>query len=250
MGFARLILMRPWYRDTRKTALIACAASIIAIVIEFPAVERATRALPSSWLIIPMAVLIGPLGLSLPLFYFALYRSERTQPLSQRLQWLCVAGIIVFIADATTNLPWARSFGAGPDASVLVAPEPWTIRRLLPFLPGILNLACVLPLIGLYASRSFAADLQVSMPKPLKVTAMTAAIAWGVVALLSALRLILTPILYSDFVRMAQQIGRTPPSVKELSAEPLRMLLSGFELAVAPYVVWRSGTRPAAPTSL
>jgi len=232
-------------RDVRKAALIACAAAVLTSVMPMrDFIETLESMHLPLWWTIAMGVPIGVVALGFPVFYFELYREGGTQPLSPGSRRLCIAGALALLADLASHVPaWIGLAGSGAEATVPGPPAPWTMGRILAFVP-VMNLAYVLPLLALAVPwREAVPKATDSASKLLQGTALLSAFVGGVLAVLGVFGLVLAPVTHAHFVSVSQQTGHLPPELSEVAMEPLRRLLNGFGLFAAPYVVWRSGTQ-------
>jgi hypothetical protein len=79
-------LVKAWFTDLRKAALLACVAAVLSLLIPlWHAAQVAIRLTDVPWwskLTGLAAFLFAPI---MPLFYFALYRSEIAPRISRRL---------------------------------------------------------------------------------------------------------------------------------------------------------------------
>jgi len=247
-------LLTPWFRDIRKAALITCTAAVLSLVIP---VWHGTRTIlatnpPGKWNI-PLMVFVSFLTAIMPVFYFALYRNEGPLGFPKHLRLLSLAAALTLSVIVAAELPaWIGSLGPywtamraldwtrGAISIVAAAQHPWTISHVSTLLGEFSNLACILLLIAFSRQITDESLPEIPVSRLLGLVAKVTVIAWGLWLAFNLIRVVLTPYTYVQARNYALQIGRTPPQLADLMAEPIRMLLQQACLFTAPYVVYKS----------
>ena len=235
--------------EMRKAALIAGVMASLAIPIPLWNAARpmfALRANPAwMWWGDPTMGLIGLITLTLPLFYLCLFLEPAAPLLSERLKALSLAGAIALCVVTALGLQaWVRTLGARSVPSIY-APQGGSILNDLSIVLGSLsNLASALPLVALYAANANEFTPQEVISLRLRRVSLVAAIGWGLVAALAGLRLFLSPVINLHYRANPKLAGLLTGKLlwKGMGTEA-EFLLGQFGLFVAPYVVWRGGSR-------
>jgi hypothetical protein len=236
--------------DIRRAALIACIASILSLLIPVWNAAQQIRAVGSvypRWWIAPVAVMTVLFFAILPVFYFALYRSEGTLRFSRRLRLLAIAAALVLGLNLGVDLPaWIGSLGREGTSSVLI-PERgnWTLGDMSTVFGFLSSAAIIFMMIAVCRHVDEEPDASAPASKFFRVVTRVAVIAWGIWVAFNLCRLVLTPYWYATIPGVAFPVGRTPPPFRDAVAAAARMLLSQASLFIGPYVIWRGSSRPA-----
>lgn len=238
------------FMDIRRAALIACIASILSLLIPVWNAAQQIRAVGSvypRWWIAPVAVMTVLFFAILPVFYFALYRSEGTLRFSRRLRLLAIAAALVLGLNLGVDLPaWIGSLGREGTSSVLI-PERgnWTLGDMSTVFGFLSSAAIIFMMIAVCRHVDEEPDASAPASKFFRVVTRVAVIAWGIWVAFNLCRLVLTPYWYATIPGVAFPVGRTPPPFRDAVAAAARMLLSQASLFIGPYVIWRGSSRPA-----
>ena len=198
-------------------------------------------------------VFVSFLTAIMPVFYFALYRNEGPLGFPKQLRLLSLAAALTLSVIVAAELPaWIGSLGPywtamraldwtrGAISIVAAAQHPWTISHVSTLLGEFSNLACILLLIAFSRQITDESLPEIPVSRLLGLVAKVTVIAWGLWLAFNLIRVVLTPYTYVQAWNYALQIGRTPPQLADLMAEPIRMLLQQACLFTAPYVVYKS----------
>jgi hypothetical protein len=211
------------FLDIRKTALVACVAGIWGSVI--PVWQAVTSARPLwMWWMTPLMFFFSAI---LPVFCFALYRSEGTLCFPKHLRLLSLAAALalgIIVAADMSGL--IGSVGPREYTSVLTAaPEPWPIARVVTLLTEFSNLPFILLLIALSREATDKPSADVPASRLLSIVTKVAVVGWGLWVAFNLVRVVLTPYTYFELRNYALQIGRTPPHLADMMADAIRTLL-------------------------
>lgn len=248
-----------WFTDLRKAALIASIATLLDTSIPGWNAMRSALAIESThpswkWWVTPFSALAGLLLLTLPAFYFALYRSEGSIRLPRRLRLLSLAAALTLgILTAAAFWGWAGSLGLfwktmqliawqGGATGVLVAlGTPIAISNVSVVLTEFSNAASLLLLIALYRQTNNGSLAEVSPSRLLRFVTKITVIWWALWLALLVLGVVLTPYLYFHHFQTSASLGfgRTPPPLAAIMARAIRKLLAQFCLFAAPYIVYK-----------
>jgi len=242
----------------RRIALITCIATASGALLpmwKFAQTVFGAQSMhtPWKWLSIPVLALASLLSAMMPVFYFALYRNEGTLRFPKRYRMLALAAAIVVGIMTAAELPeWIGSSGAywrammaldwrsGGITVFTFLRAPWTIRQVSTLLGEFSNLAFILLLIAFYRQASADSSAEAQYSRLLSVVARVVFIAWGIWLAFCVVRVVLTPLSYSQIRNYGLELGRRPPTFGHFVAEPLHMLLSQACLYTAPYIVYKS----------
>ncbi len=253
----------PWFMDIKRTALVVCITSALAVVIPVWQAMRQMAALASShptmklWMI-PGGVLAWLFTAILPLFFFAVYRNEGTLRFPKYLRLCSLVTALVFGFLVALGL-WEWSgylssywtamklvdWESGAISVVGAARNPRTIGVVSAVLGEVGNFAYILSLLAFWHQPdSESADAEVPVSRLLSFVTKVALIGYGLWVAFNLVRLVVTPYFYFQLRNTALRIGRQPPQLTNMMASTLRMLLEQACLFMAPYIVYNSWRRP------
>jgi hypothetical protein len=229
--------------DIRRSALLACAATVLGLAMPlWNGAERmaAAQSAHPQWWAIPTGTIALLFTAIMPVFYFALYHDGADLRFSRRLRQLALLAALVLIAGTALDLhQWFANQGYAD--SVLVSERvPWKISDIGWFFGVLSNVSCILLMIAVYRHKDNQSETTACLPKFLTITTKTAVIAWGIFVALCIFRLGAGPFTYPELRRITLQYGQSPPSLLSIMEKPARMLLSAAALFVGPYIVWRA----------
>ncbi len=105
------------------------------------------------------------------------------------------------------------------------------------------DLGAILLLIAFFRHSNDEPNTNVPISRLLSIAAKAAVIAFGLWSAINVVRLVLSPIAYSQVRNYALQVGREPPHFSNILADMMPALLSSVGLLIAPYIVYRSQKR-------
>jgi hypothetical protein len=242
--------------DIRETALIACVAAVLGVLMPSWNAAQTMFAIESirPWSA-PLIVLMCCFTAIMPTFYFALYRNQGTLHFSKRMRLLSLTAAIILGIITAAELPrWIESFGSywadirlldwnpGAEAVSIVAGEPGTYTQVAALLGEFSILAYIMLLIAFFrhAGKS---DGDIPNSRMLAIMTKIALIAGGLVVAGCVVRLLFLPFVNSQIRDFAIQVGRMPPRLLTMMADTVRTLLVQACFFTAPYVVYRSRVR-------
>lgn len=211
------------------------------------------------WWIILLTVLVFVVSVTMPAFYFALYRNQSALRIPKRLRLLALLAAFIISGFVVIELPnWIRSLSqygaaistldwrAGATTVLIFVQDPRTIGQLSTVFAEFANIAYVLLLIALFRQQSDPPDTEAPTSRLLNRATKAAVIASGLIVFAVLLVLLLTPYTFYTLRKYALQIGRTPPAFLDLFLRQLRTTLQQACLFAAPYIVYRSQRERAA----
>jgi hypothetical protein len=182
------------------------------------------------WWIIPSITLLCLFTAVMPVFYFALYRHEGTMQFPRPLRKLALAAaaaLVLVMAVRFQARGWAWNWIAaiGPLSNI-------------PYLLLLISISWEVP------EEPFA---RTSPSNLLRIVTQVAVIAWGAWVAFQLVRLPYVAFTYPFMKRIADQVGRSAPSLPEMLTDVLLTFFSQASLLAAPYIVWRSDFGRGAP---
>lgn len=221
--------------DIRKVALVAFIASVLGMVRpSWDAAHRMTArgVTGSMWWVIPAILFITLVSAIMPVFYFALYRDEGTMRFPRPLRKLAlVAAVAYLIATALRLQAWDGYWHVSTAVGLLA------------------NFAYILLLVSMSRESGEVPSAQVPPSDLLSTVTKLAVIAWGIWVAFQVVRLPYVAFTYPFMKRIAYQVGRSAPSLREMLTDVLLTFFSQASLLAAPYIVWRSGFGRGTPQS-
>lgn len=231
----------------RTAALVAFVGAVLGLLMPlWNATQMMTGVVSShpgwKWWVIPIAVLVGaPLAASMPVFYFALYRNREPLRFSRRFRLLSLAAAsIVGIVTVVVLSKSVGVLGLGGNTSVLPeVRDGWNIGKTVALVGGISNLTYILLLLSIFQRCDLESSGIASTSDLFRFITKTAVMVAGTLLAISVLRLVFTPVGYFQVRDYVLRMGRRPPELSDMMAEPLRMLVAQGCLFVAPFIVYR-----------
>ena len=241
-----------WFTDLRRIACITfisgALGSFIPVWNSIQGMIALESANPESKLwMTPMIVLGGLITATMPMFYFALFRNEGTLHFARRFRPLALAGVFSLGLYVAVGVPKViRSMHSIRTESVLFDGRSST-TSVSTIAGGLLaefsDLGAILLLIAFFRHSNGEPNTKVPMSRLLSIAAKAAVIAFGLWSAINVVRLVLSPIAYSQVRNYALQVGREPPHFAGILADMIPALLSSVGLLIAPYIVYKSQTR-------
>jgi len=237
---------RPRLRAVKRAALVACAATALALAIPMGNSARQILALESNigkWGgLTAMMVEYGFVAI-VPLFYFAVYLNEGDLLVSRHMRWTAIAAAGAIGILGAAGIPgWIGSF---QHETVLdSAARRWTIGDTSTALGQIANVAGILLLAAL--SRlpgEVPSERRVAVSKLLRLMTKVAILTGGIVTVGCAIGIVVTPWMYSYIHGRDPNITGT---FSRFAVDRVRADLSAICLYVAPFVVWQGRRKPPA----
>jgi hypothetical protein len=261
-------IMTFWFKDVRKSALIAGVTGSLSVLIPSWTATRSIVAIESRtpvfgrWFI-PAMLMLYLFTAILPVFCFALYRDEGTLRVTKRLRRLgLMAALILGILLATALPEWTRSIGPffaaikmidwsiGATSILVAMRDPTTTNQVSTMLSALSDLGMIALLVAFFRQSHDDSLPNVAFSRLLSVVTKVAVIVWGLWVAFQVVRFALTPYLYVQLRDYALKIGRRPPQLSALMAETTRSLLSQACLFVGPYIVFESRSRVEGPQAV
>ena len=240
--------MTIWVTDLRKIAFLAFISSVLSLLTPVWNTTQTIMAFESThpqskiWMI-PTILLVCLITASMLMFYFALFRNDRTLHFPRRFGPLALVGVVSLGVYVVLGLP-------GVVRSLNVY---WTGTKLFDGRSGatsvstiageVSNLATILLLIVFFRQANDEPHAEVPISRLLDVATKVAVIAYGLWSAFNLVRLIVSPLIYSQLRDYALQVGREPPEFRSILAEVLPALLSSLGFLIAPYIVYKSRTK-------
>jgi hypothetical protein len=207
----------------RKLAMVTCLAMVMSLPIPMWTATRAMLAIPSAhspsgWSALVVAYLFSAI---LPLFYFALYRSEGTLRLPKRLRILSLVGVAAGgIVVATGLAQLVGSFG-----------NSLTMTKML--LSDFVSLSCMLLLITFFREAKGTPGIDIPVSRLLAFMSTVAVLAGG---------------LWFAFNLFGLVVALRNRASTDMITGTIRTLLEQVCLFTAPFIVfkmhrWRSCRR-------
>ena len=234
--------------DIRRAALIACIASALSSLMPIRnMVQTMMEWTYPRWWVIPAAVVVPLLCATMPVFYFALYGNHGSMRFSPRQRLLAITAALAMgprLAIAITR--WIGSLGYEGPRTVLAPNRGMFTRGDINGLFGILaDAAVIFLMVRMYRHVTPVPDAFVPVSTFLRIATLVALILWGIWVASIVCRLVLSPYIYAMIRKVAFQIGRTPPSFRDIFLEMALPLWSGLGILAAPFIIWRASLPPA-----
>jgi len=238
-----------WFTDVRKIAFITFVTSLLGLLIpgwnstqEMIGLES-THPQSKLWMT-PMLVLGYLVTATMPMFYFALFRNEGTLHLPRRFRPLALVGI----------LGLGLYMAVGLSEVIKILRPLWTETKLFEGRSGatsgagavfaeLSNLAAILLLIAFFRQAIDRPHAEIPVSRLLSIATKAAVIAFGLWSAFNVVRLVLSPLVYSQLRNYALQVGREPPQFGSILAEVIPAVLASTGLFIAPYIVYKSQAR-------
>jgi hypothetical protein len=188
----------------------------------------------SRWWMMPLTLFTALFTVLMPIFYFALFRSEGSIRTTKSLRLVALAGSLCVGLFVASGLPAViESFKRNPrtiDSVSLVFAEAS-------------NLFSILLLVALFRLKDDDSARTVPMSRMFRLATKITVTAWGLALVLRVLGLILVPFTYFQLRNYALQAGRISPPFGNLLREAIVGVISSAGLFAAPYILYRSQKR-------
>jgi len=251
--------VKHWFTDLRRIALITCVTGVLSLPMPIWNTAQTIAAVtePKNYLWrlagILALVVLTLFTVTLPAFYFALYRDEAILHFPKRLRLLALVAALTFAVIVVATLPaWVRSLVAyfaglsvldwstGATDVLVFVRDPRTIGHLYTLLGVLSNVAYVFVLIAIFRRADEPLENSVPVSRLLRIMTKVAVIAWGFALLAVVLGLLSTPYNFYALRNYALQIGRQPPAFGDMLVRQIRAVLLQACLFATPYIVYRS----------
>ncbi len=232
-----------------NTALAAFVIGMLTVIQPaYNAIQQMRQV--SYWWAAPLLLVAVLFSLTLPAFYFALYRGGAEVSLREplRLPALLAALLLALLTLVAAGM-WVAALMAQSNGTVLGDhPSPFTGANILDLALQLGGLANAAVLYALYRQRIEARESAPS--KELRVVTTMTVVIWGLALLFLLARVAIVPLLYSPIKTQAQATGHAAPTMIGLFAEAMHVFVLQGCLAAAPFLLWFSIRREKASAAL
>jgi hypothetical protein len=237
-----------WFTDLRTIAFLNFVVSVSGLVApiwratQSMAAMESTRPQSKFWIIATM-VLALLMTVVMPLFCFALFRNDGVLYFPRSIRPLAMTGVFSFVACVETTLPevirslslyWVQAHASGLSGVRSVSA---TAEALL---GEFSNAVFILLLVAFYRQADDESLTDAEISRLLEITSKVALVAMGLWLGFNVIRLLLSPLGYSQLRDYAQRVGKPTPKFGRMVAEIIPALTSSLGFLMAPYIVYKS----------
>ena len=204
---------------------------------------------PEWWLILMISAgLIA--GAVLPVFFFSLYRYRGALFIPPKTRRVGLLAAILLSLLMAANLRLELLDLAFASHGGLLHPKDWVIGHAVGLIGLISDAALILLLLSFYFHRDRESHADDAHEHLLDQTTKIAVILYGLFLAFLAVRILVSPLVYSSFKEVALQSGRALPPYLAMLGEELHDFATQACVFAAPYVIFRRRLKDVANESI